>query len=190
MRQIWIQEVRYYKYLAMLCILLFGLGLFLLHDHQQRHNNTNGIIVNVIFIQNVSNIIPVYKVQQNNVIFNVYDKCICNSYKNCSNLPINNNIYFEKVVGCNSFDNIGDKSGTYTNIPDSFSYYVISDINQIPLFFGWFAISFSFCTMLCLLYAYCDFFNFMRKERRLVGHSKKSDLPVYVQDLPKSYLYD
>ena len=33
MRQIWIREVRYYKYIVLLCMMLIGCGLFLLNDY-------------------------------------------------------------------------------------------------------------------------------------------------------------
>jgi hypothetical protein len=171
MRTIWIMEVRYYKYISFLCLFLILCGLFLLHEYQKQENNI-GTIINVIFIRNVSYIIPVYKVQKYQNIYNVYDNCVISNVSTCSNNInidniINMIVYFEQVNG----------------------FYIILNRNHVPLYFATFALTFSILLLCIILLAYVDFYRLRRTEYKMWSKQKKYDID-FVENNISSFLYD
>ena len=160
MRQIWIREVRYYKYVVFLCMILILCGVILLNEYHKQENNI-GTIINVIFIKNVSYIIPVYKVRQQENIYNVYDTCVISNVSKCTNninveKIINMNVYFEQFNGL----------------------YIVFQRNHLPLYFASFAMTFSLLMMLVISYAYFDFSRLRRKEYKTWSVQKKYDLDI------------
>ena len=118
MRQIWIREVRYYKYAVFACLMLIGCGLMLLNEYNKQENNI-GTIINVVFIRNVSYIIPVYKVRLQNIIYNVYDHCVISNVSKCTN-----NINVEKIINMNVY--FEQQNG----------FYIVLQRNHFPLYFA------------------------------------------------------
>ena len=167
MRQIWIQEVRYYKYLVFVCLFLFSMGVFLLNDyHKQMHHS--GVIINILIVNNITYTIPVYKVKQNQTIYNMYDRCIFNNYQNCTQFVSNTIIQYEKINGI----------------------FIVSEINFINYYFAVFAFTFSIGMLICITFAYYDFYRIKRKELKLSGKAKKFDIYIENGEYPSSFLYD
>lgn len=171
MRTIWIREVRYYKYISFLCVLLIFCGVFLLQEYQKQENNI-GTIINVVFIRNVSYIIPVYKVRQNENIYNVYDTCVISNVSTCpKNINIekiiNMLIYFEQING----------------------FYIALQRNHFPLYFASFSLTFSALLLCIILLAYIDFYKMRRNEYKMWSKQKKYDLE-FVEKNVSSFLYD
>lgn len=154
MRQIWIREVRHYKYIMLLCCVTFVIGLFLLHEyHQQEHNI--GTIINVMFIQNVSYTVPIYKVRINNIIYNVYDNCIIHNISSCNHKKITfNEVYIERINGM----------------------YIVTSRNHFLLYFSVFIITLGIGILLITSYAYLEFFRFRNNEYKSWSKQKKYDL--------------
>ena len=171
MRTIWIREVRYYKYISFLCVFLLFCGLFLLKEYQ-KHDNNIGTIINVAFIRNVSYIIPVYKVQQNENIYNVYDTCVISNVSAC---PININI--EKIINMMIY---------FKQIN---GFYIALQRSHFPLYFASFALTFSTLLLCIILFAYIDFYHMRRKENKMWSKQKKYDLE-FVEKNVSSFLYD
>ncbi len=171
MRTIWIREVRYYKYISFLCLFLIFCGLFLLQEYQKQENNI-GTIVNVVFIRNVSYIIPIYKVRQQHQIYNVYDNCVISNVSSCpKNINvekiINMMVYFEQING----------------------FYIALQRNHFPLYFATFALTFSALLLCIILLAYIDFHHMRCKEYKMWSKQKKYDLE-FVEKNVSSFLYD
>lgn len=164
MRQIWIREVRYYKYIVLLCMILILCGVMLLNEYNKQENNI-GTVINVIFIKNVSYIIPVYKVRHQETIYNVYDNCVISNVSKCTNninveKIINMNVYFEQFNG----------------------FYIVLQRNHLPLYFASFAMTFSLLMMLIISYAYFDFSRLRKKEYKTWSAQKKYDLDIETGD--------
>jgi len=160
MRQIWIREVRYYKYIIFLCMILILCGVMLLNEYQKQENNI-GTIINVIFIKNVTYIIPVYKVRQRQNIYNVYDRCVISNVSKCSNnidieKIINMNVYFEQFNGL----------------------YIVFQRNHLPLYFASFAMTFSLLLLVLISYAYFDYSRLRKKEYKTWSAQKKYDIDI------------
>jgi hypothetical protein len=160
MRTIWIREVRYYKYISFLCLFLILCGLFLLYQYQKQENNI-GTIINVIFIRNVSYIIPIYKVQKHQNIYNVYDNCVISNVSSCPhNINIDNIInmmvYFEQVNG----------------------FYIVLQRNHLPLYFATFALTFSVLLLCIIAFAYIHFSHLRLKEYKIWSKQKKYDIDL------------
>jgi len=160
MRQIWIREVRYYKYIIFLCMILILCGVMLLNEYQKQENNI-GTIINVVFIKNVTYIIPVYKVLQRENIYNVYDRCVISNVSECSNnidieKIINMNVYFEQFNGL----------------------YIVFQRNHLPLYFASFAMTFSLLLLVLISYAYFDYSRLRKKEYKTWSAQKKYDIDI------------
>jgi hypothetical protein len=157
MRHFWIKEVRYYKYILVLSIFLIFSGYLLLTEFYEKEKNI-GIIVNVYIIQNVSYIIPVYKVKKDNIIYNMYDSCILQNVTNCKNLNYNINIlvHFEKING----------------------NYIIIENNNFLFYFGIFAISIAIIVMSAVSFAYYEYFRIRNLENIVWSKQKKLDIDV------------
>ena len=160
MRQIWIREVRYYKYVILLCIFLSISGLMLLNEYNKQENNI-GTVINVVFIKNVSYVIPVYKVRHQKYIYNVYDNCVISNLSKCSNNInieniINMNVYFEQLNG----------------------FYIILQRNHFPLYFAAFAFTFSGLLTMIIMYAYYDYSRLRKNEYNAWSKQKKYDADI------------
>jgi len=169
MRQIWIEEVRYYKYILMCSIFLLFCGLYLTNEYHQQNNNT-GKVVNIIYMQNITYQYPIFKVQKdNNIIYNVYDKCILTNITSCSEKQIhhyhNNIIYFEYINGL----------------------YILSNKNNFLLFVATFSLAISFLSFMIVTIGYTEYIRLRMREKRVWGMSKKNDTTYdasYIEDFP------
>jgi len=167
MRQIWIQEVKYYKYMVFICLFLFSMGIFLLNDYQDKIYRT-GVIVNIMVVNNITYTMPIYKVKQNKTIYYMYDKCIFNNYQNCTQYNSNTIIYYENINGI----------------------FIVSEMNFISFYFAVFAFTFSIGMLICITFAYYDFYRMKHKEAKLNGKAKKLDIYMEESEYPSSFLYD
>jgi len=169
MRQVWLSEVRYYKYMLGLCIFLMFCGVVLLNEYYTQHQN-GGKIINIIFVRNISYIIPIYKVQRNDIIMNVYDECVVSNITQCNHIDtsrfMNMQIYYQQMNGINIIYN-----------PPNFTLY-----------FSVFAFTFSIMMSLVIFYAYFDFYRLRRMEYKMWSKQKKHDLDIVCED-PTSFLY-
>jgi hypothetical protein len=170
MRQIWIREVRYYKYVVFLCMILILCGVMLLNEYNKQENNI-GTIINIVFIKNVSYVIPVYKVRHREYIYNVYDNCIISNVSKCSKninveKNINMNVYFEQLNG----------------------FYIILQRNHFPLYFAAFAFTFSVLLIMIIIYAYYDYSRLRKNEYKAWSKQKKYDLDIEIEE-HKSFIY-
>jgi hypothetical protein len=170
MRHIWNSEVRYYKYALFASIVLFFSGVYLLeYDNQLTKNQ--GIIINIIYIKNFTIIVPIYKIKNENNIYNIYDKCVLENNTNCNSLTlftINSIIYFEKINGL----------------------YIASEKNNFLLYLSVFFLTFSIGMILIICIAYFEFNRIKRKEFKISKKQKKYDLPMTIQDCYiESFLY-
>ena len=167
MRYFWIQEVRYYKYLLILDIIIIICGIILLRDYQQKLENS-GTIITIHIINNITYTIPIYKVEHSQTIYNMYDKCIFNNYQNCTSYTSNTFIYYEKING----------------------FYIVSEMNYMSFYFSIFAFTFSIGMIICISFAYYDFYRLKYKESQISQKAKKMDIYIEEGEYPKSYLYD
>jgi hypothetical protein len=169
MRQVWLSEVRYYKYMLGLCIFLLFCGCVLFNEYNVQHQN-GGKIINIIFIKNISYIVPIYKVQQNDIIMNVYDECVISNITQCKYVNtdrfLHAQIYYHQVNGIN----------------------IVFQPPNFTLYFSAFAFSFSIMMSIIIFYAYFDFYRLRRKEYKMWSKQKKYDLDMICED-PTSFLY-
>jgi len=141
-------------------MILILCGVMLLNEYQKQENNI-GTIINVVFIKNVTYIIPVYKVLQRENIYNVYDRCVISNVSECSNnidieKIINMNVYFEQFNGL----------------------YIVFQRNHLPLYFASFAMTFSLLLLVLISYAYFDYSRLRKKEYKTWSAQKKYDIDI------------
>jgi hypothetical protein len=170
MRTIWIREVRYYKYIICLCILLIICGCVLLNEYKKDENNI-GSIINIQYIYNISYVIPIYKVKTSNQIYNVYDYCVIDNITKCNITRrkeeiINIMVYFTRINGI----------------------YILAERNHFPLYFSAFAFTFSVLVSMIISYAYFDFNRFRKNEYNKWSKKKKYDIDFVEENA--SLLYD
>lgn len=169
MRQVWLNEVRYYKYIVGLCFIIFFCGIFLLNQYNRQHEN-KGKIINIIFVKNISYIIPIYKVKNNDIIMNVYDDCVISNITKCNYIDtsrlINIHIYYTQINGM----------------------YIVFEPPNFTLYFFAFAFTFSISMIMVIVYAYYDFYRLRRIEYKQWSKQKKYDLDIVCED-PTSFLY-
>lgn len=168
MRTIWIREVRYYKYMMLLCGVLFVSACILLNEYNKQETNI-GAVINIQYIYNASYIIPIYKVKTNNTIYNVYDDCVITNITSCSTrqITINFQVYFEKIN----------------------NMYIIRERNHFPLYFSAFAFTFGILMVIIISFAYIDFYRLRRREYKMWSKQKKYDVESG-ECVIKSFLYD
>jgi hypothetical protein len=170
MRHIWNSEVRYYKYALFASVVMFFCGVYLL-DYDNQLTKNQGIIINIIYIKNLTIIIPIYKIKKENNIYNIYDKCVLENNTNCHRFDlftINSIIYFEKINGL----------------------YVVSEKNNFLLHLSVFFLTFSIGMILIICVAYFEFNRVKRKEFKISQKQKKYDLLMTDQDCHiESFLY-
>jgi len=168
MRFYWIQEVRYYKYIFLLCTFIICCSYLSLYTYLKQEEN-NGIIINVKFIHNVSDIIPIYKVRINNTTYIAHDECIIENIKNCNK----NNFMLNTIVNLKRFNKM----------------YIVTSPNYYILYFSIGMLSFAFTLMLFFAYAYFDFKRLQNREYNLWSKQKKSDIEINYQNENYSYIF-
>jgi hypothetical protein len=143
------------------------MGVILLNDYQEKLPRT-GVIINIIVVNNITYTLPIYRVKQNETVYYMYDRCIFNNYQNCSHYDSNTIIYYEKING----------------------FYIVSEMNFISFYFAVFAFTFSIGMLICVTFAYYDFYRMKRKESKINIKSKKHDLFIEDDEYPSTLLFD
>jgi hypothetical protein len=63
-------------------------------------------------------------------------------------------------------------------------------MNFISFYFAVFAFTFSIGMLICITFAYYDFYRMKHKEAKLNGKAKKLDIYMEESEYPSSFLYD